>query len=90
MENWKRALIYGAFGAGAFLLLTGRKTPAAVLAGVGLAALASEHPEKVQQIWENAPEYVNRGTQVLNMVSAFLDRLSEHRALRADESPYVV
>ena len=55
----------------------------------GLAALASEYPDKMQELWERAPEYANKGTQVMNMVSTFLERLSEHRALRA-ESPYVV
>ncbi len=91
MKNWKRALVFGSLGAGAYLLLTGRKPAAAVLAGVGLAALASEYPDKVQEIWERAPEYVNRGTQVMSLISTFLDRIAEHRALReSSESAYVV
>jgi hypothetical protein len=91
MKNWKRALVFGSLGASVFVLLMGRKTSAGVLAGVGLAALASEYPDKFQKIWERAPEYVGRGTQVMNMVSAFLDRLAEHRSLReGSESPYVV
>ena len=89
MKNWKQALIFGSLGASAFLLVTGRKPMAGVLAGVGLAALASEYPEHMQRFWERAPEYVNRGNQVLSMASAFLERLAEHRVLRPD-SPYVV
>jgi len=89
MKNWKQALIFGSLGASAFLLVTGRKPAAGLLAGVGLAALASEYPEHMQRFWERAPEYVNRGNRVLSMASAFLERLAEHRALRPG-SPYVV
>jgi len=89
MMNWKRALIFGSLGASAFLLVTGRKPAAGVLAGVGLAALASEYPEHMQRLWERAPEYVNRGNQVLSIAATFLERMSEQRALRS-ESPYVV
>ena len=87
--NWKRALTFGCLGASVFLLVTGRKPAAGVLAGVGLAALASEYPEHLQRFWERAPEYVDKGNQVLNMAAAFLERLAEQRALRPD-SPYVV
>jgi hypothetical protein len=89
MKNWKRALIFGSLGASVFLLATGRKPAAGVLAGVGLAALASEYPEQMQLLWERAPEYVNRGNQILSIAATFLERLTEHRALR-ESSPYVV
>ena len=89
MKHWRRALIFGSLGASAFLLVTGRKQAAGVLAGVGLAALASEYPEHMQRLWERAPEYVNRGNQVLSLAAAFLERLAEHRVLR-ESSPYVV
>jgi len=87
--NWKRVLSFGCLGASAFLLVTGRKSAAGVLAGVGLAALASEYPEHLQRFWERAPDYVDKGNQVLNMAAAFLERLGEQRSLRPD-SPYVV
>jgi len=89
MKNWKRALIFGSLGASAFLLVTGRKSAAGVLAGVGLAALATEYPEHMQRLWERAPEYVARGNQVLSLAATFLERLAEHRVLR-ESSPYVV
>jgi len=89
MMNWKRVLSFGCLGASVFLLVTGRKPAAGVLAGVGLAALASEYPEHLQRFWERAPDYVDKGNQVLNMAAAFLERLAEQRALRPD-SPYVV
>ena len=89
MKNWKRALIFGSLGASVFLLLTGRKPAAGVVAGVGLAALASEYPDEMQRLWERAPEYINRGNQILGVAAAFLERLAEHRVLR-ESSPYVV
>lgn len=90
MSNWKRAVVLGSLGAGAVLALTGRRTAGLVAAGVGVAVLASEHPEKVQELWERAPEYMEKGTQVMNMVSGFLERLSKHQQRRIESAPYVV
>lgn len=90
MSNWKRAVIVGSLGAGAVLALTGKRTAGLVLAGVGVAVLASEHPEKVEQLWERAPEYMEKGTQIVNMVSGFLERLSEYQQRRIESAPYVV
>jgi hypothetical protein len=88
-KNWKQALIFGSLGASIFLLLTGRKPAAGVLAGVSLAALASEYPEQVERLWERAPEYISRGNRVLSVAAAFVERLSEQRGLRRG-SPYVI
>lgn len=90
MSNWKRAVVLGSLGAGAVLALTGRRTAGLVAAGVGVAVLASEHLEKVQELWERAPEYMEKGTQVMNMVSGFLERLSKHQQRRIESAPYVV
>ncbi|HYA95355.1 MAG TPA: hypothetical protein VEC95_03690 [Terriglobales bacterium] len=89
MKNWKQALIFGSLGASVFLLVTGRKPAAGVLAGVGIAALASEYPDQVQRLWERAPEFIEKSNRVLNVASTFIERLAEHRVLR-DGSPYVV
>jgi hypothetical protein len=89
MKHWKQALIFGSLGASIYLLLSGRKPAAGVLAGLGLAALASEYPEEMQRLWERAPEYVDRANRIVNVAAAFLERLAEHRALR-ESSPYVV
>ncbi len=89
MTNWKRALVVGSFGGAAILALTGRRGAGAVLAGLGVAVLASEYPEKVEEILHRAPEYVEKGTQVMNMVSGFLERIAEHQQ-RQMNSPYVV
>lgn len=89
MCHWKRAVILGSLGAGAVLAVTGRRGAGAVLVGVGMAVLASEHAEKLEQVWERAPEYVQKSSQVLNLVSGFLERLAEYQQRRID-SPYAV
>jgi hypothetical protein len=82
MTDWKRVFIYGSLGAAAFLLITGRRPAGGVLAGIGLAALASEYPEQIERLWRDAPEYLDKGTRVINTVAAFVERLAEQRTLR--------
>ena len=82
MTNWKRAAIFGSFGAAAFFVLTGKRPIGFALAGLGVAVLASEYPEKVEQIWRNAPEYLERGNQIVSGVSRALERLAEYNTQR--------
>jgi len=89
MKNWKQVLIFGSLGASAFLLVTGRKPAAGVLAGVGIAALASEYPDQVQRLWDRAPEFIDKSNRILTIASTFIERLAEQRVLR-ERSPYVV
>ena len=80
MSNWKRALVFGSLGAGIFLLISGRR-PAGVLATtVGLVTLASEHPEKFREAWERAPEFLDRGNQVVDIINRIAERFNEYRA----------
>ena len=50
MENWKVALVSGAAGVGTAMFLKKKWTAGIILAGVGLAALASEYPEKFAEV----------------------------------------
>ena len=81
MENWKKALIIGSVGAGAVLFFTGRRSIGAAVAAGGLAVLASEYPERFEAIWDNAPEYLQRGTQIF----ATLQKIGERFAEAAEE-----
>ena len=83
--NWKRALIFGSLGAGALLFFTGRRPAGMIMAGVGLATLASEYPDKFEQLWERAPEYLSRGNQIVTAVSRMVERYAEHQG-----SDYVI
>lgn len=77
--DWKKALTYGSFAAGAILFLTGRRPAGLAVAGIGVATLASEHPEKFEEIWRHMPEYIERGGKFVEMAAAFLERLGEHQ-----------
>jgi hypothetical protein len=93
--NWTRAIVIGSFSAAAFLLVTGRRPAGFALAGIGLATLAAEHPEKFEQIWEKAPEYLEKGTRIVNNVGTFVEKLAEQGARfqaarsRASEHDYL-
>jgi len=77
-RDWKRFLIFGAFGAAAYFLLSGKRAAGLASAGVGVAALASEYPEKFEQVWNQAPEYIDRGHRIVNGIQALVERISEH------------
>ena len=75
--NWKRIAMFGAFGAGLALFLRGRKPAGIVVAGVGVALLAAEHPELFERLWQRAPEYLDRGGQILAAIGRIKERLEE-------------
>jgi hypothetical protein len=77
MENWKRALIAGSAGASAIMFLKGKRAEGVILAGVGLATLASEYPEKFAAFRENLPDYIEHGTKFLDLVSRLSERLAD-------------
>jgi hypothetical protein len=77
MENWKRALLAGSAGASAIMFLKGNRSAGLVLAGISVATLASEYPEKFAEFRERLPEYVERGTNFLDVVSRVGERLAE-------------
>jgi hypothetical protein len=80
MQNWKKAVIFGTVATGAVLALSGRRTLGIASVAGGLAMLASEYPEKFEAVWENAPEYVDRASQIF----AALTRMSEKFAEDAE------
>jgi hypothetical protein len=77
MENWKKAVIFGSLGAGALLFATGRRPAGAILVGVSAATLASEYPDKFRQLWERAPEYMDRGNEMMAAISRIAQRLAD-------------
>ena len=77
MENWKRGLLAGSAGLGMIFLLKGSKTGAMLFGGVALAALASEYPEEFRKIRSKLPDYIERGTDFLDVVTRAGERLAE-------------
>jgi hypothetical protein len=86
MQNWKKAVVFGGLGAGAILFATGRRPVGIALAAGSLAVLASEYPEKFEAVWENAPEYVNKATQIFAVISKISERFAEQAERRSMES----
>ena len=77
MENWKRALAAGAAGASIFLFLKRKPSAGIILAGVSVATLASEYPEKFADLRERLPDYVEQGRAFVDVVSRLGERLAE-------------
>jgi hypothetical protein len=92
MNDWKKVLMFGAFGAAAYLMISGKRNAGFAAVGVGLAALAAEHPERFEEIWNQAPDYLERGHRIVNGVQTLLDRIAEHtqtiQSLRGNRQEY--
>lgn len=77
MDSWKKAVVLSSIGAAAILFMK-KRYPAGVLAtGVGLALLASEYPEKFEQVRRAMPEYFERGMRVMEMAGQAGKRITE-------------
>jgi hypothetical protein len=69
MDAWKKAVVAGSAGASAILFLK-KRWPAGVLtAGVGLAVLASEYPEKFESVQNALPEYFQSAMRLMELIS---------------------
>jgi hypothetical protein len=44
--------------------------------------LAAEYPEKFEQLWAQAPEYLYRGTQIFSTMSRIAERFAEEAQRR--------
>ncbi|HWG51500.1 MAG TPA: hypothetical protein VN669_17495 [Candidatus Acidoferrales bacterium] len=77
--DWKKVLMYGSFAAGAILFFTGRRPVGLAVAGIGVATLASEHPERFEEIWEHMPEYIEKGSKFVDMAASFLEKIGERQ-----------
>ncbi len=77
MENWKRAVIAASAGAAAILIVKGKRPAGVLAAGVGLAVLASEYPEKFTQIREEIPSYVRQGTRFVDLAMKIGSKIGE-------------
>ena len=64
MQSWKKVAVFGAVGLGAALILSGRRPLGLAFAAGGLALLASEYPEKFEDLLEDAPDYLNKGMEI--------------------------
>ncbi|HEY7351786.1 MAG TPA: hypothetical protein VH596_03360 [Terriglobales bacterium] len=77
MENWKKAVLAGSGSLAAIFLLKGHRTGVFIFGGIALATLASEYPEKVAEIRRKLPNYIDRGTTMLEIASRIGERFAE-------------
>lgn len=83
MQTWKKTLIFGSIGAGAVLILTGRRGVGMGFAAAGLTILASEYPEKFEAVWENAPDYLQKGMQIFSTLQKLGEGFAEEAERRS-------
>ena len=80
MQNWKKAVVAGSVAAGVIMILKGKRSLGAAATTAGLVLLASEYPEQFEQVWENAPEYISRGSKIFQTVQRFAERYANQAA----------
>jgi hypothetical protein len=83
MQSWKKAVVFGSIGAGAMLIVVGRRPLGMALAAGGLAVLASEYPEKFEAVWENAPDYLQKGIQIFGTLQKLGEGFAEEAERRS-------
>jgi hypothetical protein len=86
MEGWKKAVVLGAVGAGALLFMKKRYAAGVLATGVGLSVLASEYPEKFEQVRRALPDYFERGMHVMEMAGQAGKRITEAAGRSAVEA----
>jgi len=77
MEGWKKAVIAGSGGLAALFLAKGNRAGVFIFGGIALATLASEYPDKFAEIRRNLPDYVDRGTTLLEVATRLGERLAD-------------
>jgi len=82
MPNWRKAIVIGSLSAGALMFIKGHRPAGVALATVGLAVLAAEYPDKFETVWENAPDYIYRGTQIFSTLSRIAERFADEAGRR--------
>jgi hypothetical protein len=82
MPNWRKALVIGSLSAGALMFIKGHRPAGIALASVGLVVLAAEYPDKFETAWEQAPEYIYRGTQIFSTLSRIAERFADEAGRR--------
>ncbi len=79
MVSWKRVLIFGSMGAGVALYVSGRRAAGTALAGAGLGGLIYENRETIAKLASDLPQFLERGGQVVQTITAVGQKLMEAR-----------
>lgn len=77
MDAWKKAAVLGSITGAAILFMKKRYAAGVLSTGVGLAVLASEYPQKFEQVRQALPDYFERGMQVMELAAKAGRRITE-------------
>jgi hypothetical protein len=86
MDSWKKAAVVGTIGAAAVLFMKKRYAAGVLATGVGLAVVASEYPEKFEEVRQSLPEYFDRGMRVMEMAGRAGKRITDAAGRSAAEA----
>ena len=75
--NWPRLVSAGALITGAVLLATGKRKAGIAMTAVGATAALLEDKETTLEIWNQIPQYIQTGEQVLGRIERFVLDIAE-------------
>jgi hypothetical protein len=86
MDSWKKAAVVATIGGAGILFMKKRFAAGLLSTGVGLAVLASEYPEKFDEVRKALPDYFERGMRVMEMAGRAGRRITDAAGRSAAEA----
>ncbi|MGC2400733.1 MAG: hypothetical protein WA510_13155 [Acidobacteriaceae bacterium] len=74
--NWVRTVAAGSLVTGAVLLASGRRKTGLAVAAAGTIFALVEDPEGVKKVWNNIPNYMDSGHDLLSRFEKFVGELT--------------
>ena len=75
-KNWVRSVAAGSLVTGAVLLATGKRKAGLAVAAAGTIFALVEDPAGVKKAWNNLPDYLENGHDLLSRFEKFVGELS--------------
>ena len=75
-KNWVRTVSAGTLVTGAILLASGKRKSGLAIAAAGTIFALVEDPEGVKKAWNNIPDYLDNGHNLLSRFEKFVGELA--------------
>src|SRR3984885_1032689 len=75
-KSWVRTVAAGSLVTGAVLLATGKRKAGLAIAAAGTIFALVEDPEGVKKVWNNIPDYLDNGYDMLSRFERFIAELT--------------
>src|SRR5580698_380293 len=75
-KNWVRTVAAGSLVTGAVLLASGKRKSGLAVAAAGTVFALVEDPDGVKKFWNNIPNYLDSGHDVLSRFEKFVSELT--------------